>query len=1040
MKKIMFLFCFFSFILFAQEQDRFIIGADWLNSITPHPYYHFQDLRPEFWDTVKSFGLNYGALNMGFSAWSNTRVLTELDKANVRNIRIFLDTYRFYPTNGRRWMYQAEDQYDFLTHGTGEGYNEIQNNYVPELHWSKVKIDEGVNNHIRLNTSQYSQGYVIENLRRPSEIPDSATYYLKIGIRKTQSINDSTKICRIVIKNKTTGDSLYKILRASDIHPSDIWIEKFVFQFNKLVTGPKSDDVIESNYELNDTLGLTGIEDYVFNEKVTYTPYEIKLYWYGEINCDIDYVVVEDSNSFRLHNGNLDYIFNNAVTPFKDDSALGNIKIMDEPHFQHFLPLRYTNTKVSDYLGVSNQSKHALAFCVPQRAPVQRFAAETRLNKILTDIYPIPYYNADSSLFVRPGDLNYTPILQDRFQTNLINHLTDVNQTSSIFDEPFWFTVQAHEWTNPRWHREPSAYEIKAMANLGICSGTKGIYYFMFTKPVGSGTGFLDANNISSLSSGIPVPRYLDNYGYPKWATIKNYNHYLALVGNELLQLVWQNAISIHQGQPVESYINSLMTNDSPNQRYIQLATFKRKDALLNPNLEYFFVVNRRTLPTEQRNITITINKNSSTFNNWKIVEVGSSNSWVITKTGNFQTTFEPGEGKLFRLEPVMIAGGTLAVHETVPASTTLNIKGTINVPAGRILTINSGCNLNFPNRTALLVSGNLNIYGTNNQKVTFDFEAGSLIESTPPEGIKLYSGSTSNIQYAIIKNAPTGIYAVNCQPEITNTEIFDCLSGLYLNECNYTPGDWYGTMIMNCNFHDNNIGMYLTSSSPYLNSNSFEENLTGLYCADNSSPFLGELTEPGTNYFYRNDNHIYSYFSTPVIGIEGEEYIAGYNTFEEPANHHIVAEYESYVMAENNCWQPFDERYFVENFESYIDYNPNWECGKGSAPQKENSLSAGTALNKGGNNNPYIQFIYAVHELKNKNKHKAKTIFKKLIKDYVNDDFIIHPFEFLRKICETNNELYSLITLGNTTLTNNVNPVLQDYLKLLKLKKVMAV
>jgi hypothetical protein len=77
-----------------------------------------------------------------------------------------------------------------------------------------------------------------------------------------------------------------------------------------------------------------------------------------------------------------------------------------------------------------------------------------------------------------------------------------------------------------------------------------------------------------------------------------------------------------------------------------------------NESVDYFFTVNRLTLPTNQRTITLTIDKSTSVYNNWNITEIGTENYWIISKTGNFQTTYEPGEGKLFKLEPVVIAGG----------------------------------------------------------------------------------------------------------------------------------------------------------------------------------------------------------------------------------------------------------------------------------------------------------------------------------------------------------------------------------------------
>ncbi|NCS87494.1 MAG: hypothetical protein GW789_01955 [Ignavibacteria bacterium] len=65
MKKIFFMFCLIYSVLFGQEQNRFLIGADWLNPHYPHPNSYYNPLSEAYWDTVKSLGLNYGALHLG---------------------------------------------------------------------------------------------------------------------------------------------------------------------------------------------------------------------------------------------------------------------------------------------------------------------------------------------------------------------------------------------------------------------------------------------------------------------------------------------------------------------------------------------------------------------------------------------------------------------------------------------------------------------------------------------------------------------------------------------------------------------------------------------------------------------------------------------------------------------------------------------------------------------------------------------------------------------------------------------------------------
>jgi len=371
-----------------------------------------------------------------------------------------------------------------------------------------------------------------------------------------------------------------------------------------------------------------------------------------------------------------------------------------------------------------------------------------------------------------------------------------------------------------------------------------------------------------------------------------------------------------------------------------------------------------------------------------------------------------------------------LIVHGTVVSETS-----DLVIPSNGRIDFMPGSILDFRNKHALIVYGILNVLGTPTNKVTFDFEIGSLYggEGAKPEGIKIYGSPAVNIQHAIIKNAPTGLYVEDSEPGITYTEFLDCANGIYLKNCNYTPGNWYGTMITNCSFHDNINGLYLTYSSPYLTANSFIENEVGVNCSDNSSPFFGELTDPGVNYFYKNSTNVYSYLSTPVLGVEGDEYIGGYNTFEEPSDYHIVAEYMSTVMAENNCWMPEDSRLFKELTESTIDYSPSWDCRNNAPIVKGNTGTL--SLNKGETVDVRKMFLKALKEMRKGKKENAKAICKKIIKDFSDDKYLVYPFELLFKLAKSQPELDSLMMLNNATLLNSSNIGLRNYSKLISAK-----
>ena len=162
----------------------------------------------------------------------------------------------------------------------------------------------------------------------------------------------------------------------------------------------------------------------------------------------------------------------------------------------------------------------------------------------------------------------------------------------------------------------------------------------------------------------------------------KNYNHQLALIGDELLSLKWQLlAWSINNGQPTSGYITNVqsLNNSVPDpqgETYVELSEFRKEGEETNDNLEYFFVVNRRTyvdpntLTGDSRDIRIQYDKSSSNpndFHNWTVKEVGTSNYWSSASPANeFTTTYQPGDGKRGKLQPTVMSGGDLLYDETI--------------------------------------------------------------------------------------------------------------------------------------------------------------------------------------------------------------------------------------------------------------------------------------------------------------------------------------------------------------------------------------
>lgn len=512
---------------------------------------------------------------------ATTAIITELERAYQRGIKIFLYSYRININNpynthikrGRRWLYQVEGNYDFQSSATGEdGWEDPNFPNSAEPHWSEVKVNEFANNKKIATKGTHNLGYLVSDLKpaRKKEIPDGTSCYLKIRARVPDGtpINpQDAPVCSIIVRNIDQNPHIIKseVVRRNQL--TNAWQEIQVMSFDKTPYGPTVvEENISSMIEV-DSISMLLVPDYEYPPEQTYTRYDIEIIWLDNFSCEIDYIVIDDYESHKLHIGDSDPVIENTITNFMNKNGLGNFKIEDEPLSPQYYQLRYINNKIRSILYQHSISeKDAMAFhSVAKGFTTQEYLAATQMDILLSNIFPIPYYYPDSyDKFVKPGQSQYNEILQARFDDKLTSYLVDLIDKSQVFEKKFIFTPQVHSWdrdVDEMWCREPSAYEIKTMTNLGICYGAKGILYYIYAMPFRYQTGFQAGEGmLANISPQNPTPRYEDEYLYPKWETVKQLNYKLASIGDELLSLTWQKAYSIHLGQPAGEYITNIQS------------------------------------------------------------------------------------------------------------------------------------------------------------------------------------------------------------------------------------------------------------------------------------------------------------------------------------------------------------------------------------------------------------------------------------------------------------------------------------------------
>ena len=406
-------------------------------------------------------------------------------------------------------------------------------------------------------------------------------------------------------------------------------------------------------------------------------------------------------------------------------------------------------------------------------------------------------------------------------------------------DVPFYHTLQtcAEKTVNAGsivsvQHREPQPNEILVQGWLAMCYGAKGLMYYTIATNTPSPYSYSDVGGIYGLFDSQGQINYpcqnpvLNQIPNARYYAVQKLNGQIDKISSELMQLTWVDAFSAHQGIPSGKYVTDVSYPHAPSDtKYIEVGFFKKSTEMNNDNLEYLMVVNRRVLSTETDSITIQINKANSPYNNWKVTEVGNNSPYAyITRAGSFTYSFPPGEGRLFRLEPVLLAGGSLFYNDTITAAYNSNLPSNLEVKAGAALTIASGVNLNFPSvgsflsvkgdlvlksnltipsnstlriiststsaptlkidaNTSLTVQGTLSVSGNPTHKV--------LIDRTGSSGYFNYitfdssytnpsAGYSNELTHCIIKHS-AGIKILNSDVGVYFSKIDSCVQGIYI-------------------------------------------------------------------------------------------------------------------------------------------------------------------------------------------------------------------------------------------------------------------
>ncbi|MBM4158563.1 MAG: T9SS type A sorting domain-containing protein, partial [Ignavibacteria bacterium] len=340
----------------------------------------------------------------------------------------------------------------------------------------------------------------------------------------------------------------------------------------------------------------------------------------------------------------------------------------------------------------------------------------------------------------------------------LIFTLTNINKIQKISDVPVINFIQTHMW-NSIGHKlkEPSNEEIDLLVNLALSYNPYGNLLFGYNSNDDSlrmyCRGVLDPD-LTPRDSNIynqnkfekvkeVIQRLLKWSNYLKRFDLKRTNPYIYRIDTSRASFATNTYFSkINTYGPMQGNPDIIGDLEPPHSTYIQVSTYGTNDIYK----KYFLLINRRCSPYiparnengGRRYVKIFFDSSSSSFsdfNNWKITDLYNDSTVGVFDKRNYSSVnlgwFMPGEGKLYKISPVMIDGGTLVAEEYV--NTTFDCLDIVNTN-GKRLELGENTKINFYSNAGINISGGRFICGS-------DRDNAETVELFPKDGNKGWKG-----------------------------------------------------------------------------------------------------------------------------------------------------------------------------------------------------------------------------------------------------------------------------------------------------------
>ncbi len=270
------------------------------------------------------------------------------------------------------------------------------------------------------------------------------------------------------------------------------------------------------------------------------------------------------------------------------------------------------------------------------------------------------------------------------FQRNLLHK-------GAIEFPDFMFTVQAHGFYGTGNHqRKPTVPELHAQVNNALAFGAKGIFFYNFASsdvnyglynpnenpPLGP--LYYEISNVISprlINSVGPKINELEYQGEHTWHHV-NYN----IFTTDKIPNTPSNMTNKFQ-------ITSLPGTGVPD--HFLVTWLKHKEIADSWQNYYFYITNLATIGSAKTIDILASNPSAGCFyeyNNFNVFEEESDFNESFTSSETFSQDFSPGEGKLYRVSPMVNSGGTLLADDEI--ITNITLENDLYIPDNLTLTI----------------------------------------------------------------------------------------------------------------------------------------------------------------------------------------------------------------------------------------------------------------------------------------------------------------------------------------------------------------